>query len=148
MFKRKTAVCSGCGKSKLIYARKLCQYCYGMDRQKVYRERQKEKIKNNLAIDKEVLHEFFKNFWESNKHRNCFECNTPLYNYKHYHLHHVIPKRYYKLYPNVDIVFNPKNIVYVCLGCHSNADHGDMKETPKIKELYNKLKQELENGNF
>lgn len=148
MFKRKQGTCTGCGVDRLIYSKKMCQNCYLKSRQKVYAERRKDKIAKGDTINKDKLHEFFKEYWDENKKRVCYECNTPLFTYNAWHIHHLIQKRFYKQYLPIDIVFNKENLVYVCLGCHSDADHNQMKNTPKIKELYNKLKEKLDNGSI
>jgi len=132
MFKRKVAICLGCEKEKTIYARKMCEHCWKKSRQEIYKER--AKLKNNY-IDRDSLEEFFKKYWDEHPIKKCYECGTNLYTYKNWHLHHLIPKRKQKEY-NVDITFNPDNIIYVCLECHSDADHNAMRNTPKIQMLY------------
>lgn len=140
---RKRGICNGCGNDRIIYAKKLCQSCYAYSRIPIYLARKKEKILNNSIIDKIKLQEFFKEYWDKYKKRECYECGIPLYNYRNWHLHHVIPKRFWKNY-KTDIVFNEDNIVYVCLDCHSDADHNAMKNTPKIEKLYNELKEKIQ----
>ncbi len=148
MFKRKQATCTDCGNDRLIYAKKMCQSCYIKSRQKVYAQRRKDKIAKGDIIDKDKLHLFFLEYWNKYTHRICYECGTPLYNYKAWHIHHIIPKRFFKDYLPVDIIFNEENLMYVCLGCHADADHNQMKNTPKIKEIYNNLKEKLNNGSI
>lgn len=143
MLRIKIAECKSCGKTGRIYAKRMCPKCYMKERQKVYIERKELKVKKGIILDSKKLSNFYLKYWNDNPNRTCFECGAPLYKFRPWHIAHIIPKRLWKEY-NKDIVFNYDNIQYVCLGCHSDFDHGEGSSTPKLKQLKEILKEKFE----
>ena len=145
MVKRRKLECKSCGQERYIYARGLCGICYTKDRQAVYRERNKERINRKEILDAASLQKFYKSYWNANLNRICYECGCPIHTFRSWHIMHIIPKRLWKKYLPIDIVFNPENIRYGCLSCHSNFDNGG--DSPKLNNLKNQLEEKWKHLN-
>lgn len=79
------------------------------------------------------MREFFFHLWNKRPHY-CTICgawlgNEPL----SYHFHHVIPKQRQKNY-DIDITYDEKNIIFVCLDCHSGIENYGIS-TPSLDKL-------------
>ena len=82
--------------------------------------------KHRKQVDHEEvakMRAFFLSIWERNSHY-CTVCGKGLGSEPFsYHFHHVIPKQRQKIY-DIDITYDEKNIVLVCLDCHSMIEMG------------------------
>lgn len=81
----------------------------------------KEKIKEREEeINK--MREFFLSLWKKLPHY-CIICGAWLGTEpRSYNFHHVIPKQCQKNY-KIDITYDEKNIIFVCLNCHSGIEN-------------------------
>lgn len=145
MIQRKKKTCKGCNRDSYIYAKGLCGICYSKERSKEYRKREIAKARSGDILDRAALQKFYRNYWEEHTERICYECGCNLYKYHSWHILHIIPKRLWKKYLPIDIVFNPENIRYGCLTCHDNFDNGGV--SPNLNNLKNKLEQQWEHLN-
>lgn len=81
--------------------------------------KKKPKIVDQEEIDK--MRNFFLSIWRKRSHC-CTICGVWLGSEpRSYHFHHVIPKQRQKNY-DVDITYDEKNIIFVCLDCHSGIE--------------------------
>lgn len=133
--------CIDCKQMKPLYSKKRCIGCYGRERSKVYRDRQKNRIKNK-NYDRPNLERFFRLYWDTHPERKCLECGEDFFKFRTWHIHHVALKSKYP-----EHAFNPDVCVYLCLGCHAKA-HSTPKskyeeKMPKTYEKFLELKEQL-----
>lgn len=121
-------ICSECEKNKIITQKRLnlCSWC----NQSRLKKKSLEKTKGKY----QSLKKFYKNYWDDNQDRECYECGVELLVYKNWHIAHIVPKRDQKKY-SIDITYNYDNICYLCFDCHSQFDNGNPKLTPRVAEL-------------
>ena len=107
--------CNGCGDKKLIVQKtlKLCIGCNQKRLTKRYQESRKKKISNHEKADKTKLQSFYREVWDSHQ-PTCYETGQPLWNYRSWHVHHVLHK---EDYPN--LAFNHDVCVLLTLEMHS-----------------------------
>lgn len=144
MFRSKFSVglCSECGNANMLVNKSL-KLCIGCNQKRLYKqslERKKIKIKDGKIINPSRLDKFYKQYWDTNKERFCYECGCPLYVYKKWHIHHVIPKRHFLKYLPIDIVYNNDFCIYLCLEHHAQAET-NLDKVPLTKELTIKIKE-------
>ena len=132
VIKKKIGICKCCLKeNEIVYKTGfLCFYCNENRKRKKYYDNQKKRIKSGKSIDNTKMVSFFKKYWDEHPIRRCYECGCVLYQYKSWHIHHILEKSKYK-----DLAFDNDNIVYVCLEHHSGF-HTNPSSTPKLLDLY------------
>jgi 5-methylcytosine-specific restriction endonuclease McrA len=91
----------------------------------------------NKKFRREKLIKFYLSFWKNNKQRNCFNCGIFLGNEpKLYMFDHILPKSRYR-----ELMYEPGNIVYLCMRCHDLKTRGFLSEKMKklVEETANKF---------
>lgn len=128
-------VCNSCGCERLIVhkSKNLCYFCTKKAEVKRRIEKHRKRVDEGLEIDPLKLSLFYQSYWNRHSDRYCVECGIELRRYHKWHIHHLIPKKNWRLYAD-DIVFADSNCVYVCLQCHSQAET-DVQKTKEIKRL-------------
>jgi len=136
--KLKIKECRNCHKEKPIYyvTGQLCQFCNNL---RLYKKQKDRYLNDDGPLSYTRLKTLYKKYWDDNTDRRCYECGCPLHNFKNWHINHIIPKRLWKQYLPADIVYDYKYIVYVCLSCHHEYDHGNKENTHKMLEKFNEL---------
>lgn len=82
------------------------------------------------------LRDFFLSLWKKRPHY-CIVCGAYLGTEPHsYNFHHIIGKRFQSEY-SIDITYNEKNIILVCLDCHSSIENGFLP--PSLQKLKTEL---------
>lgn len=142
IIKYKKGICSDCGQEKTIYhkSRKLCSSCNSKRLAKKAKERYISNVEKDKALDYKKLDKFYKEFWDSNKVKECYETKKPLYKFHKWHVHHLIEKH---LYPQA--AFDFENCVLLTLEQHSLWHHITDKRKqimmPNTYERYLKIKE-------
>lgn len=95
--------------------------------------------KKPKPVDEEAIkrmREFFLAIWRNRVHL-CSVCGASLGGEpRTYHFHHVIAKQRQRDY-TIDITYDEKNIVLVCLDCHANIENGFLP--PDLREKKTEL---------
>lgn len=135
MIKHKKGICYGCQLERWIVhkALHLCVYCNKKRLEKLSVDRKKKKVEEGLALDPLKLDIFYQQYWNKHAERFCRNCGIELRTYKKWHIHHVIPKKYFNMYDK-DIVFDDDNCIYLCLECHSKAET-KLDTVPEIERI-------------
>jgi hypothetical protein len=124
----------GCGKSKPIVHKslKLCFYCNVNRLRKLSEARRK---KRGSFIDYPKLQKFYKQFWDSQVYKRCFETGEPLPFFRNWFCHHVLDKKHYP-----EHTYNQEVMVLLTLEVHSDW-HASTEEDKAIKhpKTYAKL---------
>lgn len=97
----------------------------------------KSELKNAQIND---MRKFFMQYWKENKEHTCENCRTwlgkePL----SYMFDHVLEKSKYP-----ELAFEPENIMYLCLTCHSRKSDGYLSDVTKNRINYLKTKYNLQ----
>ena len=104
----------------------------------------KKKVREIDSEAIEKMRNFFFALWNVRPHY-CFICGTSLGREpRTYNFHHVIPKQKQKNY-TIDITYDEKNIILVCLDCHTNIENGFLptsllEKKNALFEYYNEWK--------
>jgi hypothetical protein len=143
--KYKIGLCKGCELEKLIYhkGKKLCSTCNQKRLSKEAEARRKLKIAEGKALDFDKLKIFYKQFWDNQKEKICYETNEKLYEFNKWHVHHLLEKDKY-----MEAAYDFDNCVLLTLQQHSLwhglTDKEKEKQMPKTYEKYLKIKEKYE----
>lgn len=132
----KEGICSQCNEYKLIIQKSLnlCTSCNQKRLTKKYHENRKKKVNNGQKADKTKLQSFYREVWDRNP-PFCYETGQPLWNFKSWHIHHVLHKEDYP-----ELAFNHDTCVLLTLEMHSTwhtiAPSDRAKYMPKTYTKY------------
>jgi len=164
MIKRKLKICKSCEKEKIIFAKKMCSYCYSATKSKDKRAVNEQagkriSVKTTKGIRKPIQKkntnirkysktgelELFKEIWEEREHY-CFICSKPILEAVVSNFMHVVAKG-----KSGALRLVKENIVIGChdfqSSCHEIWDkkpRSTIKDNPmwsKMFELEEEMKQ-------
>ena len=141
----KSGVCSNCNEEKIIYhkSKKLCKICNLKRLSKQSHERQKKKIAEGKALDYNKLNTFYKQFWDLQKDKKCYETDEIIITFHKWHVHHLLEKNRFK-----EAAYDFDNCVLLTLQQHSLwhglTDEERQKQMPKTYKKYLEMKQKYE----
>lgn len=136
--KYKLGICSCHGKERLIYNKRKNQCYYGYVAESRKRTLERKRKKGTL-IDKVALQKFYKQFWDSQPVKVCYETEEPLFKFRSWHVHHIIEKA-----PHPEHIFNMDVCVLLTLQMHrlwhDLAEEDRPIQMPKTYARYIELK--------
>lgn len=138
----KSGICSSCNEEKIIYhkSKKLCKLCNLKRLSTQSRERQNKKIAEGKALDYDKLRKFYKQFWDAQKEKVCYETNESLIAFNKWHVHHLLEKN-----KVMEAAYDFDNCVLLTLQYHSLwhglTDKERERQMPKTFKRYLEMKQ-------